>query len=420
MPNNNQISNYTANTLPSISLSEVSEPGTLSILTEISNVSLTLPENNFLTLPASDYAAALTLRSLSLQEKNSDNFIQDIPSRERWLSAPSEISSELIGVERAAEMSLSMPESRDLMSLMPASAEQCSQSWRSSTHAERMRKQKDVPHSVAQNSSSLPASGQASATTDAPTLTNISPALVIKKLDKNQAPQIDINKISFTANIIRHANFYQLNFSKLNNQISERKLEQLTKNKHAVVITGYSGLSYNKQRTNDAASDWERVQDTLRMIYDNAVEKHGKEKIVIICGGTSDDGICDLSADIAAEKKLRIFGIASSQAVNYQCLSAKYTMVFVINGETWEVPGSDGVSLFAKMAVSNALLNRTGELHAIEGGEVTVSELNAARASGVEPNLHLGYAADPEQIKKRTKPGFDPHPVRTWYNANKR
>lgn len=415
MPNNNQISNYTANTLPSLSFSEISQPEALSTLTEISNVSSTPGLNTFLTLPESDYSAALTLRSLSLQEKHSENFTPETPQRERWLSAPPEMSSRFISAEHSAEMRLPMPENRAPLSLLPGPDAQPSQSWRRSTQAERMRLH--VPHAAA--SSQLAGLQPASAITDMPPITNIAQAMVIRKLDKNQARQIDINKISFSANIIRHVNFYQLNFSNLNNLITESKLAQFTKNKHAVVITGYSGLSYNKQRTNDTASDWERVQNTLRMIYDNAVEKHGKEKVVIICGGTSDKGICDLSADIAAEKKLHILGIASSQAVNYQCLSTKYTIVFVINSESWEVPGSDGVSLIAKMAANNTLLNRTGEFHAIEGGEVTVSELNAARASGVEPTLHLGYAADPEQIKKRTKPGFDPHPVRTWYDANK-
>ncbi len=430
MPNNNQITHYLPATLPSISFSEPLQPATFSAITQVSNVSLPPADTHYLTPPDNDYSVALTLRSLSLQEKNSDNFIQEMPQRERWLSVPAEMPSRLISAQGIAELAQTMQNINDSFPLQPASATQQLPPRQGLTLAERMNKQRDAAlpqaHLAHQRSGSgLSAAIRAGREAKSPgaersPAPGMSPAFVIRKLDDNKATQIDVNKINFTANTIRHRNFYQMDFTHLNNEITERKTEKFIKNKHVVVIAGNSGMSYSKVAEGGAASDWERVQDGLRMVYDNAIVKYGKDKVIILCGGTSDNGICDLSADIAAEKKLRIFGLTSSQAVNYQCLSIKYSMIFVMQSETWEVPGSDGISLMAKMAANNPQLNQTGEFHAFEGGEVTVSELNAARALGVEPHLHLGYAADPEQIRKRTKPGFDPHPVRSWYNANQK
>lgn len=430
MPNNNQISHYTSNTLPVISFSEISQPATFSAITHVSNVSLPPADTHYLTPPGNDYSLALTLRSLSLQEKNSDNFIQEMPQRERWLSAPAEIPSRLISAEGITELALTMQNINDAFPLQPEPVTQQLQPRQGLTLAERMNQQRNavLPQArLAQQSSGSGLSGAMLAGREARSPGSerapapaMSPASVIRKLDDNKARQIDINKINFTANTIRHSNFYQMNFADLDNEITARKAEQFVRNKHVVVIAGNSGMSYSKVPAGGAASAWERVQDGLRMVYDNAIAKYGKDKVIILCGGTSDNGICDLSADIAAEKKLRIFGVTSSQAVNYQCLSVKYSMIFVMQSETWEVPGSDGISLMAKMAANNPQLNQTGEFHAFEGGEVTVSELNAARALGVEPHLHLGYASDPEQLRKRTKPGFDPHPVRSWYNANQK
>lgn len=422
MPNN-QISHCPPATLPSISFSAPPEPATFSAITQVSNLPLPPADTHYLKPPGNDYSLALTLRSLSLQEKHSDNFIQEMPQRERWLSAPAEMPSRLVSAEGIAELARTMQNINNSFPLQPSSASQ-----QGLTLAERMNKQRDAARpqaNLVQQSSGFSAeitAGRA-AKSSGPERSPppaMSPASVIKKLNDNKAPQLDVNKVNFTANIIRHRNFYQMDFTNLNNEITERKIEKFIKNKHVVVIAGNSGMSYSKISEGGAASDWERVQDGLRMVYDTAIGKYGKEKVIILCGGTSDNGICDLSADIAAEKKLRILGLTSSQAINYQCLSVKYSMIFVMQSETWEVPGSDGISLMARMAANHPQRNQTGEFHAFEGGEVTVSELKAARALGVEPHLHLGYAAAPEQISKRTKPGFDPHPVRSWYNASQK
>ncbi|MFS2222447.1 hypothetical protein [Pantoea sp. B65] len=243
-------------------------------------------------------------------------------------------------------------------------------------------------------------------------------SIALSKLSAGEAGTMDINQLNITSALIKHPNFYSLNFSKLNNHHTSEKIDNYTANKHIVVITGNSGMSYNKNSVGNQLSDMEKVKNELRQIYDHAIEKSAqgsKDKILIACGGTVDGGICNLAAEIAAEKNLTIFGITSSQAVDYQCLSDRYHKVFVIKNETWEVPGQDGISLFARMAANKAELNRTGEMHAIEGGEITVRELKDAGKLGVKPVLHLGFAADPAQISKRQHtPGFDPTPVSTW------
>lgn len=190
----------------------------------------------------------------------------------------------------------------------------------------------------------------------------------------------------------------------------KNRLDEITKEKHVMVFSGFSGLGYN-----DVLS----LKNKLSSILDDAVDQHGVDHLLVVCGATTE-GIGEVYS-IAGKKGIPTLGIVSEHAKTYDSISKDCEQVVYVDdpAQTWQVLDGEGKSYMAYVATTNATLSRTGEFFAFGGGDVTLSELKEAYGKGVEIKIHSEFEPNAEKaaVRLEKNPGKDLTPVRTAFNS---
>jgi hypothetical protein len=189
----------------------------------------------------------------------------------------------------------------------------------------------------------------------------------------------------------------------------KNRLDELTKEKHVMVFSGFSGLGYN-----DVVS----LKHALDSILDHAVEQYGADHLLVVCGATTE-GIGEVYS-IASKKGIHTLGIVSEQAKTYDSISKDCEQVVYVDdpAQTWQVLDNEDKSYMAYVATTKDNISRTGEFFAFGGGDVTLGELKEARAIGVKTKIHSEFEPNAEKAAARLEknPGKDLTPVRTAFN----
>lgn len=187
------------------------------------------------------------------------------------------------------------------------------------------------------------------------------------------------------------------------------QLDEMTKGKHVMVFTGYSGLGY---------ADIGALHESLESVLRQSIEKFGINNLIVVSGATTD-GIGTVYS-IAKKWGLKTLGVVSEQAREYGHISEDCDDVIYVPdpAASWKVLDENGNSYMTYLSSSKEDISRTGEILAFGGGDVTVSELEEAKKLESKFTAYGHFLPDPEKadLKKAQNPGVDLTPVLNFDN----
>lgn len=177
------------------------------------------------------------------------------------------------------------------------------------------------------------------------------------------------------------------------------ELDKRTNGKFVYIPIGNSGKGYAKEQQQE-------LKDNIRSDIKAYVEKHGKDNVLVLTGGTPE-GV-GISAEIAKEEGVETLGVVSEKAENQTSRFCDHVLFVKDPESTWKVLSPGGES-YTVMAAKLAKKNGLGSLiKAYGGGEVTKSELIEAHDNRIQTEIDVHY--NPENPDH-------PTPVRDWLNS---
>ncbi|ATW33821.1 hypothetical protein [Candidatus Williamhamiltonella defendens] len=195
----------------------------------------------------------------------------------------------------------------------------------------------------------------------------------------------------------------------------KNKLDETTRQKHVMVFSGFSELDYK---------DVDALETKITSILEDAIKTHSLDKLIVVAGATGD-GIGRVY-QIAKTLNIRTIGIVSEEAKKYYSNFPYCDEVFFVNdpNETWKVLDEGGKSYMVYVATKKEDIHRTGEFLVFGGGQVTVSELEEAKALGndnIKTAIYADFEPSPERLEARRQksPGLDLTPIMTQYGNQK-
>lgn len=188
----------------------------------------------------------------------------------------------------------------------------------------------------------------------------------------------------------------------------KERLDEMTKNRHVIVFSGFSALGYK---------DIHHLKESLHSELEKAISKYGAHALCVVAGAT-DEGI-GVVYNLAKKMGIETLGIVSEQAIGFVSSNCDKVVYIADPTGSWKVLDETGNSYMVYVATRNDKISRTGEFIAFGGGEVTLSELNEARSIGVTYKVYPYFEPDPEKAirKLKTNPKIDLTPVKKFYGS---
>ncbi|CRL45532.1 hypothetical protein SGGMMB4_03330 [Sodalis glossinidius str. 'morsitans'] len=155
------------------------------------------------------------------------------------------------------------------------------------------------------------------------------------------------------------------------------KIDNITRNKHVMVFSGFSFLGYH---------DEQALVDKFKHIIFRAIVQYGIGNLCVGAGATRE--AIGKVYELAKEKGIQTLGRVSEQARESTSLSEHCDECIFISDPmaSWQVRDPEGNSYMVYLDTDKAVIQRTGEFLAFGGGQITSRLKNLKRLSAQVSN----------------------------------